>query len=69
MPLNLWQKFKRNPQEFLVRREANSGYEIEIRPLHQILVWRGVLRYKTCYEMDPWLSALVMLGVFDLFLI
>ena len=27
---------------FLARRKANSGYEIEICPRHQILVWGGV---------------------------
>ena len=42
MPLFLAQNIKRNPRQFLARRKANSGYEIEICPCHQILARRGV---------------------------
>ena len=36
------QNIKHNPRLILARRKANSGYEIEICPRHQILAWRGV---------------------------
>ena len=48
------EEFKCNPRQFLARREANSDFEIEICPCHQILVWRCLRQRETFYEMDPW---------------
>ena len=52
------QNIKCNPPQFLARREANSGYEIEICPRHQILEWCGVYAgAKPFMEWTPGLTA------------